>query len=385
MTNNLYRFFALSSLIGYSMFLVSCAKKSLQIEYNGHIYIKTKIEDSICGNFIYDTGAKELILDTAFCKKNNLIFKITQDTKIGGVGNTIQNAKIVLDTLTYKIDKKTNFSNKTYLLGLKNILGQNTDGILGVNSFKDRPHKIDFINKKISFFKNTKNYDSINLIFDGDKIYVPVTYTINEEEYIGKFILDLGSSVTVLNSSNKTNTSNLGDFESIGGIGGKTSGKTVFINKFNLGKQCIYSFPIDISNDTNGALSSSNNQGLIGNDILDDFDIIIDLKKSKLYLKPNKKNNKHKKEFYKSFSFIENNDIVRNWLVSYIYLNSDAYKQGLRLYDKIISIDNVHVEKLDRLKFYRGLKLNQKLELSIIREGKPLKISFILNKFLDGK
>ena len=52
------------------MFLVSCAKKSLQIEYNGHIYIKTKIEDSICGNFIYDTGAKELILDTAFCKKN---------------------------------------------------------------------------------------------------------------------------------------------------------------------------------------------------------------------------------------------------------------------------------------------------------------------------
>ena len=91
------------------MFLVSCAKKSLQIEYNGHIYIKTKIEDSICGNFIYDTGAKELILDTAFCKKNKLIFKTTQDTKIGGVGNSIQNAKIVLDTLTYKIDKKTNY------------------------------------------------------------------------------------------------------------------------------------------------------------------------------------------------------------------------------------------------------------------------------------
>ena len=375
----------LSSLLSCSIFLVSCAKKSIQIEYNGHIYIKTKIENTIYGNFMYDTGAKEIILDTSFCKKNNLIFKITQDTKIGGIGNTIQNAKIVSDTLTYKIDKKTNFSNKTYLLGLRNFLGQKTDGILGVNSFKDRPHKIDFINKKISFIKNTKNYDSINLIFDGDKIYIPVTYTINKEEYMGKFILDLGSSVTVLNSSNKISTNNLGDFESIGGIGGKTSGETIFINQFNLGKQSLYSFPIDVSNDTNGALSSSNHQGLIGNDVLDDFDIIIDLKKSKLYIKPNKKNNKHKKEFYKSFSFIENNDIVKNWSVSYIYLNTDAYKQGLRLYDKIISIDNVQIEKLDRLKFYRGLKLNQKLELSIIREGKLLKISFILNKFLDGK
>ena len=367
------------------MFLVSCAKKSLQIEYNGHIYIKTKIEDSICGNFIYDTGAKELILDTAFCKKNKLIFKTTQDTKIGGVGNSIQNAKIVLDTLTYKIDKKTNFSNKTILLGLKNILGQNTDGILGVNSFKNRPHKIDFINKKISFFKNTKNYDSINLIFDGDKIYVPVTYTINEEEYIGKFILDLGSSVTVLNSSNKINTRNRGDFESIGGIGGKTAGKTIFINQFKLGNQSINNFPIDISNDSKGALSSSEYDGILGNDILDDFDLIIDIKKSKLFLKPNKKINKHKKFFYKSFSFIDNSKIDKSWLVSYIYLNTDAYKKGLRLNVKITAINNISVEKLDRIKYYKGLKLNQELELTIIRDDNSMKINIILNKFLDGE
>ena len=328
------------------MFLVSCAKKSLQIEYNGHIYIKTKIEDTIYGNFIYDTGAKELILDTAFCKKNKLIFKTTQDTKIGGVGNSIQNAKIVLDTLTYKID---------------------------------------FINKKISFFKNTKNYDSINLIFDGDKIYVPVTYTINEEEYIGKFILDLGSSVTVLNSSNKINTRNRGDFESIGGIGGKTAGKTIFINQFKLGNQSINNFPIDISNDSKGALSSSEYDGILGNDILDDFDLIIDIKKSKLFLKPNKKINKHKKFFYKSFSFIDNSKIDKSWLVSYIYLNTDAYKKGLRLNDKITAINNISVEKLDRIKYYKGLKLNQELELTIIRDDNSMKINIILNKFLDGE
>ncbi len=51
----------------------------------------------------------------------------------------------------------------------------------------------------------------------------------------------------------------------------------------------------------------------------------------------------------------------------------------------IISIDNVKVEKLDGLKFYRGLKKNQKLELLIIRDEKPKKINFMLNQFLDGE
>lgn len=384
MVNKQISSITLSSFLSCSMFLFSCAKKTIKIEYNGHVYIKTKIADTIYGNFIYDSGAKELILDSDFCKKNNLTFKVIQETKIGGVGNSIQNAKIVYDTLKYKIDEKTNFSNKTYLLDLRSILGQNTDGILGINSFNDKPHKIDFVNKKISFFEKNKKYDSINLIYNGDKIYVPVTYTINGKKKTGKFILDLGSSITVLNSTNIINSNSLGDYESIGGIGGKTTGKTIFINELNIGKQSIYNFPIDISNDTKGALSSSEYEGLLGNDILDDFDIVIDTKKSKLYLRPNKNNNKHKVFCYKSFSFIDNSKIDKSWLVSFIYLNTDSYAQGLRLNDKIISINDVKVEKLDGLKFYRGLKKNEKLELLIIRDEKPKKINFILNQFLDG-
>lgn len=385
MTNKKNSFIISSSLLSCSIFLVSCAKKSINIEYNGHIYINTILNDSVFGNFIYDTGCKEIILDTTFCNENNLKFNSIQSTKLSGIGNTTQSSKLVLDTLKFKTDKKSNFTNQTYLIGLRNFLGQKTDGILGVNSFKDRSHKIDFINKKISFFENTKKYDSINLIFNGDKIYVPVTYTINKEEYIGKFILDLGSSVTVFNSTKSIIANGHGDFEAIGGIGGKTTGQTIFINQFKLGKQSIYNFPIDISNDTEGALSSSEYDGLLGNDILDDFDLIIDIKKSKLYLRPNKKNNKHKKFFYKSFSFIDNSKIDKSWLVSYIYLNTDAYRRGLRLNDKITAINNISVEKLDRIEFYKSLKLDQELELTIIRANNLMKIKFILNKFLNAE
>ena len=74
MTNKKNSFIILSSLLSCSIFLVSCAKKSINIEYNGHIYINTILNDSVFGNFIYDTGCKEIILDTTFCNENNLKF-----------------------------------------------------------------------------------------------------------------------------------------------------------------------------------------------------------------------------------------------------------------------------------------------------------------------
>ena len=188
-----------------------------------------------------------------------------------------------------------------------------------------------------------------------------------------------------MNSSNKIKIDYGSEFEAIGGVGGKTKGRTIFIDELKFGNLSIYKYPVDISSDKNGALSKNNYDGILGNDILDDFDLIIDIKKSKLFLKPNKKINKHKKFFYKSFSFIDNSKIDKSWLVSYIYLNTDAYKKGLRLNDKITAINNISVEKLDRIKYYKGLKLNQELELTIIRDDNSMKINIILNKFLDGE
>ena len=57
----------------------------------------------------------------------------------------------------------------------------------------------------------------------------------------------------------------------------------------------------------------------------------------------------------------------------------------MRLNDKITAINNISVEKLDRIKSYKGLKLNQELELTIIRDDNSMKINIILNKFLDGE
>ena len=48
----------------------------------------------------------------------------------------------------------------------------------------------------------------------------------------------------------------------------------------------------------------------------------------------------------------------------------------------MIAIDGELVKNLDRLNFYKNLKIDQKLEFTVIREGKTIKRNFALNKFL---
>lgn len=381
MTKKQLNYFKTSGILSLSLFFISCATKGIPIKYDGHIYIKTTINDSINGNFLYDTGALDFCLDTTFVRKNKFQFDKKENIEMGGVGNGTITSQFVNDKIYYKVDKKYIHSRETYLLGLKNFMGENIDGILGVKTFQNRPHKIDFINKKLTFTNKHENYDSIKFIYEGDKIYLPLHYTIDKKEHSGKFILDLGSTTTVLNSTSGINTANGISSIGIGGIGGETKSKTIFVDTIKLGNQLITDYAIDISEDTAGALADANYDGILGTDILDDFDIIINLEHKILYLKPNKKFNSHKKILYKSFSYTDNTNTTDSWMVSYIYLNTDAYKKGLRLYDEILEIDGIKVSKLKRVAFYQALKRNQKLQLKIRRNGDLLKINLILDKF----
>lgn len=382
MTKRQLNYFKTSSILSLSLFLTSCATNSIPITYDGHIYVKTTINDSIKGNFMYDSGVANFCLDKTFVKKNNLQFDKMQNIEIVGVGNETEITELVNDKIYYKVDKKYNHSRETYLLGLKTFMGENIDGILGVKTFQNRPHKIDFINKKLTFTDKHENYDSIKFIYEEDKIYIPLHYTIDNKNYSGKFILDLGSTLTVLNSTSGINTTNAATSIGIGGIGGETKSKKLIFDTIKLGNQVITDYFIDISEDTAGALADATYEGILGTDILDDFDIIIDLGQKVLYVKPNKKFNHHKKMLYKSFSYIDNTNTTDSWMVSYIYLNTDAYKKGLRLYDEILEIDGVKVSKLKRVSFYKALKLNQELKLTLRRNGDTLKTNVVLDKFL---
>lgn len=376
------KIFYLSTIV---ILILSCSRKTISFDYDGHIYVKIKKINNkkVNGDFIYDTGAPFFYIDSSFCVENKIKFKNIQKGIIGGIGNGTKNTYKIKDTVTYAFKKIKNYSDNSTILNFKSILGKNADGILGVNSFNNKSHKIDYVKREISLIDNFNGYDKIKFEFKNYRILVPLEIRFSNNSYIkGSFLLDTGSSITCLTSNHNIDNIEQIQYLSTGGTGGETKGFTTYADEIMIGNYKILKHLIDISEDSSGSLSSTDYAGIIGNDVLDNFDLIIDLKQNYIYIKPNEKFNIHRKFLFKSFSYIDRTDIDDSWLISYIYIDTDAYKNGLRLNDKVIAIDGELVKNLDRLNFYKNLKIDQKLEFTVIREGKTIKINFALNKFL---
>ena len=202
--------------------------------------------------------------------------------------------------------------------------------------------------REISLIDNFNGYDKIKFEFKNYRILVPLEIRFSNNRYIkGSFLLDTGSSITCLTSNHNIDNIEQIQYLSTGGTGGETKGFTTYADEIMIGNYKILKHLIDISEDTSGSLSSTDYAGIIGNDVLDNFDLIIDLKQNYIYIKPNEKFNIHRKFLFKSFSYIDRTDIDDSWLINYIYIDTDAYKNGLRINDKVIAIDGELVKNLD--------------------------------------
>lgn len=375
-----------------SLFLVSCSKKitinnSIPIRYNGHINLDVKVEDKIYGNFVFDTGVPGLVLDSLFCKKNRLDYK-TNEIEIGGIGNSTKAAQLITDTIHYELNNKEyHFSTPTVMLNLKDMVDKNINGILGINTFGQKPYMIDYVSKKIIFTDSIKGYENIYAEADNAKIYLNLSITLkNGKKIQGRFLLDTGSNETILNShvfvtDGIYNSTDKKKFFAKGGIGGDSNGYFLPVSAIEIGKFKLKNLIVSVSTDSLGMLANSDYMGIIGNDLLDDFNIIFNYQKGKIWVKPNKNFNKNKRKLFRCISF---QDMGEKWTVAGIVEDSEAFRQGVRMNDQVIEVNNIPVEKMDLDKFTDKLKANEELHLKIKRENEEKEIKFKLNVFMKS-
>lgn len=379
------------------MFMFSCSKsvvssKEERIKFKNtgrHIGINMKLENYKKAFFYFDTGSAWLMIDSTYLKSQKINFRNTIEYKIEGVGNSVKKNIKVLDTINFNISKNKFYSEYSMITDLRGIVGKNIDGIVGFHNFRGIPFKIDYVAKKITFNpKIEDDYHEVHIGFDGFLMFIPMEIELSNKTIIrGNFIIDTGSSSTALTSEftdNKGVTNNLkSTYINNGGIGGLSQGYSLFVSNINIDEFNLNNKLIDVVTDTLGALSKNENYiGLIGNDILDNFDIIYHPSHSKIWVKPNKNFNKPTEDLYKGFVLIETNEHNKGWIVGSIYEESDAYKNGLRHNDEIVEINNKSVQKLNSEKFMTKLKPNQKLKLKVKRANEYFEINTHLNVFL---
>ena len=376
----------------------SCSneKNEVKFEKNGCFYLYANINDSIEGRFVFDTGADGLYLDSTFLTRHHSIIKSDLDTaRMRGSGATdLKQVFLIKDTVKIAVGNYTHSFTNSPILKLTDINGDNIAGIIGNEFIKNQVLVIDNerLTLKIETVVNPKAYEMAILFdYNDGRIYLPVGLNTKEDLTItANLLMDLGcSNAIILNSPYSKSLEALNilpqnrvDYKILfaGALGGGSEGSDFRINSIKLGTDIIHNPIISFSKDTLGAFSNTDYDGLLGNEILDRYNYAIDYRNQKLYLTQNAKSNEPFISTFRGFSAIKRNDVA---IVNTIYYQSEAYKNGLRLGDLIVSINNKKVSELTEQEFYEEMRFEkEEMKISIIRDEQQIDISFALKYLL---
>lgn len=353
------------------LFLLSCENKpaekrniekipqgAIPINYYGYILAQGSI-DTIKGNFIIDTGTDKLFLDDYFYHSNKFTFSNFVNRKIWGIGNSSQDIIVINDTINLMFNKQKYKSSVVPILELKPVGGDFVDGLIGWEFFSKDVLKIDYFHEFIQVFNDIDSIDisgyKMILMTQIDKhLFIPLIAKINKDVIIeGIFMIDIGSYENTLTSfiakkyqldkfvyrKNAYYTKN-------GGIGGESSGYDFISETLQISDFTFNDVSISYSLDSAGSMASDAYCGILGNSILEHFDVIFDFKNKKLYLKPNSNFDNPFEVNQLGFFYVDRYKTMGGWIVNGISKNSHAEKQGLKIDDKIISVNGIPVEKI---------------------------------------
>ena len=318
------------------------------------IFIKLPMEnqkDSLL--FFFDTGAGGTLLDKRIAEKYNL--KTSDQTKVAGAGgeklyDQLINQKIFLDRNQF-IDSTTIILDD--LSRLNTLYEEKFDGIIGGVILDNYLTKIDFETLTMSLYKfddpiNYDGYQKIPFELSSGIPSFPITFELrNNEKFSGNILFDSGAGLTLLvNTPYKEKNDLLNKIDKkITYASTNLSNKTYYskglIKSIQIGNATIKNenLGISLSSDKQGVSSADNLLGILGSEIINRFNIILDYKNQNLYLKPNHLFHTDFKAFGPiSLKYSDNRDEI---IISNVMENTDAHKKGLKKGQKIISINNI--------------------------------------------
>jgi len=315
--------------------------------YEGYILIKVKINGFAGLNYIFDTGATIVSIDSVTAEKFK--FNVCENKKKNG-------RREVLKKNTWDVSFEIgnlNLKKLDLIVHSQNLmesrLGIKIDGVIGADILRNYVVEINY--DKMLF----KIYDCNDFIYNGGGKEFNINCTplwstmkagitaANDKIIEGEFLIDTGMGGTVAFNTPFVNENNL--MSKTGkhrktiakSLGAEMISYTGRVEKFGLGDYDFENVPVILSQAKVGVLSAGRIDGIIGNKIWKKFNTIFDYKKNKLYLEPNR--------FFKNpfkldcsgltISLNNNNKVV----IKNIIQDSPGSDAGLQKGDEIISVE----------------------------------------------
>lgn len=338
-------------------------------------------------NFILDTGSGGISLDSTRVIDFGLKPE-PSDKSIRGIAGIrkvsfLYNQKLKLPNLT--IDS-LNFHINNYDI-LANVYGERIDGIIGYSVISRYIIKLNYDSSVIEFWsKGNLKYPR------GGYLLKPFISTLavqgvrvrDDKTINARFLYDIGAGMNMIFSTDFINDSAFLSkkrklyVKEAEGLGGKIDMAITVIKEVKLGPYRFRNVPVYIFDDIYNATSYPYLGGLIGNDLLRRFNVVMNYDKRDIHLLPNSHFNE---PFDYSYTGLELYYINGKVIIGDVAEKSPAEKAGLQEGDIVIAVDKNFSQNLQQYK-YTLQNIKGRVKLIINRNDQLIEVELKIKTIL---
>lgn len=350
----------------------SIPENAIPFILDSHVYIQGTLADTIPVSLIYDTGADRLYLDKDYMQLSafgKLPLKKGK-ARMGGAGNDgAKTVDIIINPLTLQTGSVRHTETITPIINLREILGRHTDGMIGNNALWTKPLIINYTEGYLlpvdAVTPNmTEGYVRLPAQFNDNRIDIECELRVDSSQTLkGTFRLYLGCGSTIILTNATRTKLNLNNkdqavcYYSNMGVGGDGTDVNFRADSFKMLDE-LTDVVVSASYNTQGALSDRNHLGIIGNEILCHYDLIIDAPGKAIYAKRNSNTDtSYQKSSTLQMGYVDRTDICDGWIVNSLYENGISQAVGFEIGDIILEINNRSVKAISWDEQRKGLEL----------------------------
>lgn len=357
----------------------------------GIITIKAQLGDyADTLTFILDTGSGGISLDSSTANELHLKTELS-DRTIRGIAGVRRVNFAYKQTLRLPQLSVTNldFHINDYDV-LTSAYGEKIDGIIGLSFFTRYIVKVDYDSSNISVYtKGTIRYPR------GGYLLKPIIQTIpvlqasikDNRQLTPRFYFDTGAGMCLLLSADFVSDSNFVKPKrkwyatQAEGLGGKAPMKQGVVRQLQLGPYRFKNVPTYIFDDEYNVTAYPSLAGLVGNDLLRRFNLIINYERRDIYMTPN---SHYKEPFDYSYTGLGMYLIDGEIQVVDIMPESPAEQAGFKQGDIIMAVANNFSKNIQA---YKNLMQTpgEKLKVLVLRQEGPVVLTLKVKNILTGR
>lgn len=338
-------------------------------------------------NFILDTGSGGISLDSATVEYFNIKPTPSDLTILGIAGvrkvSFVYNQKLRLPGLT--VDS-LNFHVNNYDI-LTSVYGEKVDGIIGYSVLSRYIFWINYDSLRINIYSNGRlKYPRGGWLYEPIMRTIPVQSARIRDEITtnSRFLFDIGAGLCMMLNRDFIEDSNFLSKKRIlypkeaEGVGGKIDMHMTVIKEVRMGPYRFRNVPVFIFNDSFNLTNYPFLNGIMGNDILRRFNVILNYSKKEFYFLPN---SHYQEAFDYAYSGVELYLIEGKIVLGDVATGSPAALAGLQEGDEVIGINNIIGQNLQLFKSALQAQ-GEKIRIIVNRGGELMEFRFKIKSIL---